>query len=129
MTLAHRKDRVLPTSSGPIWLRPRRTEVIGMQFDGTEHRACVIGAWLGRDTKIVHGILFTLIGDEPPAGFVVAHGARVPWVVRHADHTVTTEADERITTHYEQVPSADVDAHACATLTVNRWQQAPLRVW
>lgn len=101
MTLGHRKDRVLSTSSGPIWLRPKHTELIGMQFDGTENSARVIGAWLGRDTKIVHCILFTLTGDGPPSGSVVAHDARGSWVVRHADHTVTTEADDWITTHYE----------------------------
>lgn len=114
----------MPTSSGPIRLRPRRTELIGMQFDGTEDSARVIGAWLGRDTKVVHGILFTVIGDGPPTGSVVAHGARGSWVVRHADHTVTTEADDWITTRYEHVPPADVDAHALTTLIVNRWQQA-----
>ncbi|MBY0291078.1 MAG: hypothetical protein K2X52_28645 [Mycobacteriaceae bacterium] len=65
-----------------------------------------------------------MIGDGPPIGSVVAHGARGSWVVRHADHTVTTEADDWITTHYEQVPPADVDAHALTTLIVNRWQQA-----
>ncbi len=101
---------MLPTSSGPIRLRPRRTELIGMQFDGTEHSARVIGAWLGRDTKIVDGILFRVIGDGPPTGSVVDGVARGCWVVRHADQTVTTEADDPISTHYEQVPPADGDA-------------------
>ncbi len=45
-------------------------------------------------------------------------------MLRHADQTVTTEVDEWITTHYEQVPPADVDAHALTTLIVNQWQQA-----
>lgn len=76
MTLAHRKDRVLPTSAGPIRLRPKRTELIGMQFDRTKQCARVTGAWLGRDTKIVHGILFTVIGDGAPTGSVVARDAR-----------------------------------------------------
>jgi hypothetical protein len=33
-----------------------------VQFDGTEHSARAVGGWIGRDTKIVYGILFTVIG-------------------------------------------------------------------
>jgi hypothetical protein len=53
---------VLPSSSGPIRLRPKHTELTGVQFDGTEHSARAVGGWIGRDTKIVYGILFTVIG-------------------------------------------------------------------
>jgi hypothetical protein len=120
MTISHHKDRVLPTSSGPIWLRPKHTQLVGMQFDGTEHSAQAIGAWLGRDTKIVYGILFTVMGIGPPTGSLVVHGGRGCWVVRHADDTVTTEADDWITTHYEQVPPADADAHALTNRIVEQ---------
>jgi hypothetical protein len=112
MTPSCRKDRVLPNSSGPIRLRPKHTELLGMRFDGTEHSARSIGAWLGRDTEIVYGILFTVIGTGPPTGSLVVHGGRGCWVVRHADDTVTDAAADWITTHYERVPPADADAHA-----------------
>jgi hypothetical protein len=121
MTISHRRDGVLPTSSGPIRLRPKHTELVGMQFDGTEHSAQAIGAWLGRDTKIVYGILFTVIGAGPPTGSLVVHGGRGCWVVRHADDTVSTEADNWITTRYEQVPPADADAHALTSRIVEQW--------
>ena len=47
-----------------------------MRFDGTKQSARAIGGWLGRDTKIVYGILFTVIGAGPPAGSLVVHAAR-----------------------------------------------------
>lgn len=112
------------TSSGPIRLRPKHNQLLGMRFDGTEHSARAIGAWLGRDTTIVHGILFTVIGSGPPIGFVAVHGPRGCWVVRHADGTVTTEADEWIGKHYEEVPPATTDAHELTTQIIEEWQRA-----
>ena len=93
-----------------------------MQFDGTEHSARAIGAWLGRDTKIVYGILFTVIDADPPTGSLVVHGGRGCWVVRHADDTVTTEAADWINTHNEQVPPAEADAHGLTSRIVEQWQ-------
>jgi len=40
---------------------------------------------------------------------------------RHADDTVSTEADDWITTRYEQVPPADADAHAVTSRIVEQW--------
>jgi len=68
--------------------------------------------------------LFTVIGACPPTGSLVVHGGRGCWVVRHADDTVSTEADDWITTHYEQVPPADADAHALTSRIVEQWQHA-----
>ena len=59
---------------------------------------------------------------SPPDRSLVVHGGRGCWVVRHADATVTTEAADWITTHYEQVPPADADAHALTNRIVEQWQ-------
>ena len=59
---------------------------------------------------------------SPPTRSLVVHGGRGCWVVRHADATVTTEAADWITTHYEQVPPADADAHALTNRIVEQWQ-------
>ena len=61
-------------------------------------------------------------GQVPPTRSLVVHGGRGCWVVRHADATVTTEAADWITTHYEQVPPADADAHALTNRIVEQWQ-------
>jgi hypothetical protein len=103
MTPSHRKGRVLSTRSGLIRLRRKHTELIGMRFDGTEHSARGIGGWLGRDTKIVYDILFTVIGAGPPTGSLVVHDARgAGW-----SDIPTTLSPPRPTTRshtYERVP-------------------------
>ncbi len=124
MALAHRKDRVLPTSSGPIRLRPRRTELIGTQFDGTQHSARVIGAWLGRDTKIVDGILFTVIGDAPrPDQSSTGSPGDAGWCdtpIRLSPPRPTTRS-AHTTNRYRQLTATP---NALTTLIVNQWQQA-----
>ena len=66
-----------------------------MRFDGTKHSARAIGGWLGRDTKIVYGILFTVIGTGPPDR--IARCARCPGVLGGPE-TPTTLSPPRPTT-------------------------------
>lgn len=63
-----------------------------MQFDGTPASARAIGSWLGRETKIIDGMLFSVVRRRS-ARALFLHGGIGCWVLRRHDGAFLTETD------------------------------------
>lgn len=111
----------MAASAGPVRLRPTNVELLGMQFDGTDMSALAIGSWLERETRIIYGMLFSVMPDTSPKSLSL-HGARGCWVLRRHDGTFLTETDEWVNKRYEHVPMPDAEAFDLTLRIVAHWQ-------
>ncbi len=101
----------------PVLLRSRHVFITAMQFDGTDESAARIGRWLKRDTRVVHGVLFTV-----GRGGAQHHGPRSCWVTKHRDGSIGTKLDEVIAKHYEPAPTPQEDAKKLAAAIMAHWK-------
>ncbi|MFA4085185.1 hypothetical protein ONA92_26185 [Mycobacteroides salmoniphilum] len=91
--------------------------ISAMQFGGTEESAAQIGRWLKRETKVVHGVLFTV-----GRGGALHHGPKSCWVTKHRDGSIGTKLNEVITEYYEPAPPAHDEARHLAAAVITEWK-------
>lgn len=101
----------------PVLLRSRHVLISAMQFDGTKENADQIGRWLKRETKVVHGVLFTV-----GRGGAQHHGPKSCWVTKHRDGSIGTKLNEVIAEYYEPAPPAHDDAKQLAATIITQWK-------
>lgn len=101
----------------PVLLRSRHVFITAMQFDGTEESAAQIGRWLKRETRVVHGVLFTV-----GRGGAQHHGPKSCWVIKHHDGSIGTKLNEVIAEHYEPAPTPQEDAKKLTDAIMARWK-------
>lgn len=106
----------------PVLLRSRHVFITAMQFDGTDESAAQIGRWLKRDTRVVHGVLFTV-----GSGGAQHHGPRSCWVTKHRDGSIGTKLNEVIAEHYESAPTPQEDAKKLTAAIIAHWKAAHSR--
>lgn len=106
----------------PVLLRSRHVFITAMQFDGTDESAAQIGRWLKRDTRVVHGVLFTV-----GRGGAQHHGPRSCWVTKHRDGSIGTKLNEVIAEHYEPAPTPQEDAKNLTAAIIAHWKASHSR--